>query len=191
SGSYHCCSRQSEAGYPASTAILPVSVVPAIAWYVRLDPNNAKYPDGTPVYWLYRNQNRVIPYVDNFQVWYGYDAEPNDPVLGGVLNCAAGENDTSCVNNIWQLATIPSTQARIGDWYRYMPIPSQVTGPDNQPSCAVNAGACFNLIPPAFSQGRNWLRAVRVILTIKSVDKVNVKQTTTQTFMSTFALRNR
>jgi len=67
------------------------SVVPAIAWYVRSDPPpNKTYSDGTPVYWLYKNEDKVMPYVDDFQVQYGYDANNNglewDDVVPPVVN---------------------------------------------------------------------------------------------------------
>ncbi len=51
------------------------TVVPAIAWYVREDPDGRKYPDGSKMYWLYRNQNRVMPGIEDFQIRYGYDAD--------------------------------------------------------------------------------------------------------------------
>ena len=60
-------------------ALSSPSVVPATAWYVRSDPDGKKYRDGTPVYWLYRNGDRVMQYVDNFQIQYGYDAN-NDGI---------------------------------------------------------------------------------------------------------------
>lgn len=53
------------------------SVVPATAWYVRSDPGGRRYSNGDTVYWLYRNGTRALPYVDNFQVQYGYDASGN------------------------------------------------------------------------------------------------------------------
>ncbi|MFN3479296.1 MAG: PilW family protein [Thermodesulfovibrionales bacterium] len=65
-------------------------VVPAIAWYVRKDSTGKKYPDGSDVYWLYRNENKVMPYVEDFQIRYGYGAFPNDPLKGGIQ-----ENDWS------------------------------------------------------------------------------------------------
>jgi prepilin-type N-terminal cleavage/methylation domain-containing protein len=55
------------------------SVVPATAWYLRNDPDGKKYRDGSTVYWLYRNGDRVMPYVDNFKIQYGFDAN-NDGV---------------------------------------------------------------------------------------------------------------
>jgi len=51
-----------------------IYIVPANAWYVRLDPNGATYPDGSQIYWLYRNNDPVIPYVSQFKVMYGYDS---------------------------------------------------------------------------------------------------------------------
>ena len=50
-------------------------VVPAAVWYVRSDPDGKKYSNGDPVYWLYRNGYKVLPYVSNFKVLYGYDAK--------------------------------------------------------------------------------------------------------------------
>ncbi len=55
------------------------SVVPAIAWYVRNSTDGEKYPDGTDIYWLYRNETKVIPDIDAFQIRYGYDAK-NDGI---------------------------------------------------------------------------------------------------------------
>ena len=41
--------------------------VPAVAWYIR------KADDG--VYWLYRNQNKILANVVDFQVAYGIDID--------------------------------------------------------------------------------------------------------------------
>jgi len=65
-------------GYLSAAVPSPV-VVPASAWYVRNDPDGRKYPDGTVVRWLYKNNYKVLPNVDNFQVQYGYDAN-NDGI---------------------------------------------------------------------------------------------------------------
>lgn len=78
-------------------------VVPAVAWYVTQDPNGLTYSDGTPMYWLYRNQNKVIPNVDNFQVTYGYYAagggivwdnigSANSPLTGSIPPTTASNN---------------------------------------------------------------------------------------------------
>lgn len=62
-----------------STATPPPVIVPAVAWYVRNDPDGRNYSDGTPIRWLYRNNHKVMPHIDNFQVQYGYD-EKNDGI---------------------------------------------------------------------------------------------------------------
>jgi len=49
------------------------SVVPAHVWSVRIDPDGKKFSDGTTVNWLYRDNYKVLPYVTNFEVQYGYD----------------------------------------------------------------------------------------------------------------------
>lgn len=51
------------------------TVVPAIVWYVRSDPDGKTFSDGSPVNWLYRNGFKVLPNVSNFKVKYGYDAK--------------------------------------------------------------------------------------------------------------------
>lgn len=75
-------------------------VVPAVAWYVIIDPDGNTYSDGTPMYWLYRNQNKVIPNVDNFQVTYGYYAP------GGGIVWDSGPNNTTTPAST---GTIPPT----------------------------------------------------------------------------------
>lgn len=65
-------------GYLIAATPQPI-IVPAAAWYVRNDPDGRKYNDGTPIRWLYRNNYKVMPHVDNFQVQYGYD-EKNDGI---------------------------------------------------------------------------------------------------------------
>ena len=52
-------------------------IVPANVWYVR------KTTDGT--YWLYRNQEKVLKNVLNFQVCAGYDKN-NDGIVNGSFN---------------------------------------------------------------------------------------------------------
>jgi prepilin-type N-terminal cleavage/methylation domain-containing protein len=118
-------------------------VVPAIAWYVRQDPDGKKYPDGSKVYWLYRNQNRVIPYVDDLQISYGYDAEPNDPTKGGIQSA---------------------------DWADVIPPP---TNPDGASS---------------FDFG--YLKAVRITLKMKFMDKKDPTKTIITDFSKTVDLKN-
>jgi hypothetical protein len=117
--------------------------VPAIAWYVRQDPDSRKYPDGTKIYWLYRNQNRVIPYVDDLQISYGYDAEPNDPTKGGIQSA---------------------------DWADVIPPP---TNPDGASS---------------FDFG--YLKAVRITLKMKFMDKKDPTKTIITDFSKTVDLKN-
>lgn len=118
------------------------SVVPAIAWYVREDPDGRTYPDGSKIYWLYRNQNRVIPYVDNFQIRYGYDAEPNSPTTGGIQSA---------------------------DWADVIPPPSN---PD---------GESFKF---------SHLKAVRITLKIKFIDKKDPTKAIITDFSKTVDLKN-
>ena len=46
-------------------------VLPAISWYIRKKNN---------IYWLYRNQKKVIPNVNNLQIVAGYDSN-NDGIV--------------------------------------------------------------------------------------------------------------
>jgi len=55
--------------YPSAASL----VVPATAWYVRIDPQGRTYSDGSPVYWLYRDREKALPFVERLKVEYGYD----------------------------------------------------------------------------------------------------------------------
>lgn len=55
------------------------SVVPATVWYVRRDPDGKTFSDGSAVYWLYRNNFKVLPNVSDFKIKYGYDTK-NDGI---------------------------------------------------------------------------------------------------------------
>lgn len=55
-------------------------VLPANVWYVR---------ENSGTYWLYRNEKRVLPNVEGFQVHVGYDSDGN-----GIVNGTEG-NTTS------------------------------------------------------------------------------------------------
>ncbi|MBI4687381.1 MAG: type II secretion system protein [Nitrospirae bacterium] len=120
------------------------SVAPALGWYVRKDSSGKKYPNGDNIYWLYRNQNRVIPYVDNLQIQYGYDAFPNSTTQGGIQSV---------------------------DWADTMPPPSGI--PDGE--------SLFQF---------NYLRAIKIILTIKVVDRKDPAKIIFTNFETTVDLKN-
>ncbi len=131
-------------------------VVPAVAWYVIKDPDGKTYPDGSTMYWLYRNQNKVIPNVDNFQVTYGY----YDPSSGMVWDIPPGPPPGP------PSGTIP-------------PSTAITTPPTAYPFLQQ-----FDLTGGASGKSLNSLKAIQITLTTKFVYKGTTQLTTYKTIVA-------